>query len=131
MPRKQWICPICGGAGDSTHCPCHGEGIITREEAVDWTRHGTVVVRLPDPPADMPSMCHDCAFRKDSPERESFGAWPAIESAVREGTPFICHQGMHETDDGRYIPFERDAKGIPVWHPVCAGWAAARAKVAP
>lgn len=127
--RRQWLCPICEGAGDSCHCPCDGLGVITRDEAISWERHGSVVERLPDPPPDMPSMCHDCAFRRDSQERERTSAWSAIDKSLRDGAPFFCHQGMHVTADGRYIPLERDRQGQPVGHPVCAGWASARAKI--
>jgi hypothetical protein len=124
--RKIFICPICGGDGDGP-CLCGGDGLIGEADAIAFQQQGLVVERLPDPPIDQPFMCHDCAFRGGSPERE-MGHMEHLMKLVADGKPFICHQGMHETKDGRYIPLERDHQGAPVGHPICAGWAAARAK---
>jgi hypothetical protein len=73
-----------------------------------------------------PTPCHDCAFRKDSPEqgREMVQIMEALEGAMKGGkpfAPFYCHQGMPIDDKGEYCP-PLDARGAPIGFPLCAGW---------
>lgn len=81
------------------------------------------------------SMCHDCAFRRDSDEVADFVApfddqsgdlmkvLDDLDKAVEgecEYKPFFCHQGM-PTIEGKYSP-ESEADGTPIGFPICAGW---------
>jgi hypothetical protein len=67
--------------------------------------------------------CHDCAFRRGSPEREQEGL---IDRVARQRDPFHCHQAMPLDGRGR-DPAEGDyAPDDHARYPVCAGWAAAR-----
>lgn len=66
--------------------------------------------------------CHDCAFRKGSPEHSA----ELTEKLARQATPFRCHQGAPLDGKGR------EPTVLAFWprdeslYPVCAGWAAAR-----
>lgn len=113
---RDHLCPICDGDGDR-HCFCDGRGVITQGDAEAFAAElDEEPKRLPPPPAEMRNPCHDCAFRKDSPEWDSGTIY---QIALRD-EPFYCHAGMHCTADGRYIP--QNAPGEPMVHPVCAGW---------
>jgi hypothetical protein len=125
-----YLCPCCDGEATDPHCPCDRLGIFTQAQMDEWRSvdPSIAAIPLPPPPASLDKPCHDCAFRVDSPEREdTYGTWLKILEGVDAGEKFYCHQGMHETKDGRYVPFARDAAGRPFGHPVCAGWLAARA----
>jgi hypothetical protein len=85
-------------------------------------------------------MCGDCAFRKDSPEREHNWSEEALFELARTGEPFFCHDGMRRPlrwhhPDGRTVeasphdwrppkigklPYRAD--GSPGL--LCAGWTA-------
>jgi hypothetical protein len=126
-----YLCPICDGDGPA-HCYCDRRGLVSQADIdgflAAWPE--CPVRPLPPPPAAMDKPCHDCAFRGDSPEREDpWGTWLKILEGVAEGAKFFCHQGMHCTPDGRYVPNATDAKGQPAGHPVCAGWLAMRRRV--
>jgi hypothetical protein len=125
--RHDYLCPICEGEGHgSGECVCHGLGVVTRELASAFLLPGEPApAPLPPPPATMEAPCVDCAFRGDSPEHDS-GAIDGVLERVAAGRPFYCHQGMHLTARGQYVPREQRADGTPVGHPVCAGWARAR-----
>lgn len=116
------ICPICEGAGDSSHCPCGGRGLLPASEAAGWEEHGIALAVVPPPPTEMRRPCADCAFKVDSPEYDS----GQILQIADSDAPFFCHQGMHTTVDGRHIPRQSGPGEVPIGHPVCAGWAAAR-----
>lgn len=68
--------------------------------------------------------CHDCAFRRGSPESREEGF---LARLIQQSKPFRCHQGMPLDGRGKvpslgdYAPLDPDA------YPVCAGWARARA----
>lgn len=85
------------------------------------------------------SLCHDCAYRPGSPERQDPDSAENLLSLPEAGTPFYCHQGMRkilrwEHPSGRvYVPtgddykpgFTRDyiplkADGTPA--DLCEGW---------
>jgi len=82
------------------------------------------------------AMCHNCAFRDDSPEQmHARGNYPAqfwtillgIRSAVREEAayaPFFCHRKMPSDDGGKNFQPELDDEGLPAGHKLCAGWTA-------
>lgn len=96
------------------------------------------------------SMCHDCAFRKDSPERtgaDGYGAdQETLDDLVWSGRQFLCHQGsrrvlMYRHPGGMEInahPADYDppqcrntqrafkADGTP--QDICAGWSKMRRK---
>lgn len=67
------------------------------------------------------AMCHDCAFRKGSPEQEQ------IPDIAAQGTPFRCHQGMPVDARGgsphkdAYCPKLTDDNQA-LDYPICAGW---------
>lgn len=124
IARMAYLCPVCDGEADDRLCYCDGRGMIDAESAAGWIADGFALRPVPTPPERMESPCHDCAFRRGSPERED-GTYSALLGLARIGMPFYCHQGMHETSDGRYIPLEQRGE-MPVGHPVCAGWQAAR-----
>ena len=119
MSALEYICPICDGAGDGP-CVCDRQGVIDGVEARGFKDLGETVTRLP--PAKLDEPCHDCAFRRDSPECDSGALYQIADSEH----PFYCHQGMHSTADGRYVPREQTHDGRPVGHPVCVGWLRAR-----
>jgi hypothetical protein len=73
--------------------------------------------------------CHDCAFRKGSPEQDSVAAIAASP------VPFRCHQGM-PLDARRGTPVEnayapvmrKSHRGVEAPdYPICAGWKRAHA----
>lgn len=67
--------------------------------------------------------CHDCAFRRGSPEHGEEGL---LARVARQREPFYCHQAMPLDGRGR-VPAEGDyAPDDHSRYPVCAGWAAAR-----
>jgi hypothetical protein len=123
------ICPICHGEAPDSLCPCEGRGIVAAAVAQSYAAHGLPIVPLPPLPTTapaMPSPCDDCAFRAGSPERDDPAVWAALQQHVTAGEPFFCHQGMHLTARGRYVPRDETAQGVPVGHPRCAGWDRAR-----
>lgn len=124
------LCPCCDGEGDtiSIHCLCDGRGVITASHArelADVEPGDPTWAPRPLPPVPFTGkMCHDCAFRPDSLERDGKSADDLFEYIARAngaGEPFFCHQGMHHGAQG-YVPRQRDSKGAPVGHAVCAGW---------
>ena len=91
-------------------------------------------------PRDRASQCHDCAYRRGSPERSTREGAEVLHDLIVAGWPvFFCHQGMRRVvewrhPDGRvvpagpgdYRPVSRDdvgylANGEP--GEVCAGFA--------
>lgn len=98
----------------------------------------------------MPRPCHDCAYRKDSPERLGVsthqGGPDFLEQIVVDGERFWCHDGMRQVialvhrPTGARIEIPRDvaydpliADGVPYRAngtpgALCAGWAARRLK---
>lgn len=100
------------------------------------------------PPRVRDRMCRDCAFRKDSPERQGDKRYDnsgedGIDDLVRGERSFVCHQGMrkkialvHEPTGARvdieidaYAPGGNErhtckADGTPA--DICAGWWAAK-----
>lgn len=144
---------ICGGGGLSFLTPedldedlhpvpcCAGTAFQGLAHCTCWDPvydrvHELIVA---GPPATRTTMCHDCAFRKDSPERKR-GEDPA------DLGNFWCHQGVrraiayvHPDGRRRIVP---DEDGVPMgYDPVtrpgliyradgqpgerCAGWAKA------
>lgn len=73
--------------------------------------------------------CHDCAFRKGSPEQDD------VAKIAASAVPFRCHQGMPVDARGgmpvenAYAPALRTSKrGTEAPdYPVCAGWRRAHA----
>lgn len=126
--RRDYRCNVCDARGDK-HCICDGWGTLTRSMAERFLAPGEALIELPPVPETMPSPCHDCAFRGDSPEHENADLRASLRESVRKGRPFYCHQGMHTTEGGRYVPRATGPDGAPVGHPVCAGWAAARLRL--
>lgn len=99
-------------------------------------------------PTPRSSMCGDCAFLPQSPERRGDFAYDNsgeddLESLVESGRPFFCHTGMrrvlywqHPSGatipglDGEYMPpgaetgVAYQSNGDPAF--LCAGWHARR-----
>jgi hypothetical protein len=122
------VCQICDGEGGSTvECICNGLGVITAKVAAE------IAADDPDPrwaPRPLPVVpeysgrrCHDCAFKAGSLERDGATASGLFETFElgNKGGPFYCHQGMHHGAQG-YVPRQRDRQGVPIGHPICAGW---------
>lgn len=122
------VCPICDGeGGSSVECYCDGRGVITARQAAE------IAADDPDPrwaPRPLPTVpaytgrrCSDCAFKSGSLERDAGTAADLYEHLElgNRGGPFYCHAGMHHGAQG-YVPRQRDAKGTPIGHPICAGW---------
>lgn len=131
---------------------CIGSAIDGPAGCTCWEKVHDVEQARPVPGASITrvSMCADCAFRQDSPERvgepthENSHAG-ALEELACNPTPFYCHQGMrrvvalvhpsgmraarptHEYDPPIVggVPFK--AAGFPA--DVCAGYLAARARL--
>jgi hypothetical protein len=126
-PALDHICPICDGEGDRQGCYCDGVGVITadqaRELAADDPDPRWSPRPLPPVPAYTGQRCADCAFRPNSLERDGATARELFMRLERrnEGAPFYCHAGMHDGAKG-YVPRQRDAHGMPIGHPICAGW---------
>lgn len=93
-------------------------------------------------------MCHDCAFRQDSPERSGDGRYAhsgEVDGLARGGGLFVCHQGMrrkvaivHPSGARVEIGIDAYAPGGADIHPcksdgspadVCAGYWAARRRI--
>src|SRR5579871_4574369 len=137
--------PCCMGyaAGGPGHCTCW-EPIYDQEQQ-PFNPEAVVTSR--------DSMCHDCAYRKGSPERTGEDGYAGdedmLEHAVYSGTPFWCHQGVRKivayrhptgaeipahaaaygwlikTINGRATPLKAD--GTPA--DICGGWCKKRLKV--
>jgi hypothetical protein len=126
-PANPYGC-CCLGALDEgpTGCTCW-EPIYDLEQSV----------HAPTAPETQPKMCHDCAFRANSPERRDGDCLPGPG-----GAPFWCHQGMRRVIKWRHplgmelpagvgdyrppiidkVPYRADGRpGLK-----CAGWAAQR-----
>jgi len=125
------VCPICAGVGDtiSVECFCNGLGVVTAEQAAAMAADDPAPEWQPKPlHAVQPftgRRCSDCAFRADSPERDGTSAAELYKRLQlgNGGDPFYCHTGMHDGAQG-YVPRQRDSRGAPIGHPICAGWLA-------
>lgn len=128
-------CPVCDGGGDAHgHCFCLGLGVITAARALYF--HETSVADgdadprwaprpLPPVPRYTGRRCSDCAFKADSLERDGDTAGQLFDRLARalKGGPFWCHAGMDGGSMGSgYVPRQRDERGAPIGHPICAGW---------
>ncbi len=129
-PALDHLCPICEGEGDvvSVQCYCSGLGVITADQARAFGSSSADPRWQPRPLPPVPGLtgkrCADCAFRPDSPERDGGGAtelYLSLGLGSETDQPFYCHTGMHHGGQG-YVPLQRDARGAPLGHPVCAGW---------
>lgn len=104
--------PQCMGAAalDEGHCTC---SFLTEADHERCEREG-----LEHFEARGGDMCHDCAFRKGSPEQDE------LNRIAAQDEPFHCHQGMPVRTIGgvpqkdSYMP--RDRKNAN--YPICAGW---------
>lgn len=102
--------PDCYGAAEygEDHCTCDMLTVEQHQRCEDDAR----AARL----ERGNEMCHDCAFRKGSPEQDK------LDRIAEQTEPFRCHQGMPvraiggvpQKDD--YQPRNRDQ------YPICAGW---------
>jgi len=118
----------CWGAVNDTGCTCWRPHLTPRRRAS--VSEGPQAVRS--------ELCHDCAYRPNSPERQERDGDQLDADPAR---PFHCHQGMprpthwthpdtdqrHPGDPLDYQPVQRadrswKADGRPA--DLCAGWAA-------
>lgn len=106
-------------------------------------------------PGQRQSMCHDCAYRKGSPERQGVegykGSEDELEHIAATGTgPFFCHQGTAKTlqynhpsgmviqahpADYHWVIVEKDGQRFPLKadgsaQDICAGYQATKKKYA-
>lgn len=138
-PALDHLCPVCEGEGDAQVCYCGGLGVITAAQAAGFAET-SAVENYPDPrwqarplapvPAFTGHRCGDCAFRPDSPERDGLTAGALYRRTQRRDAAFYCHAGMHHGEMG-YVPRQRDARGAPIGHPICAGWLQQHRKATP
>jgi hypothetical protein len=123
----------CYGDGlyDPTHCTCW-EPIYDLEQADV----------IPGEPVTRSKCCHDCAYRRGSPEDEAGETEDLHDLAARENQVFFCHQGMRRAiayrhPDGTVLPADEGdyrppivlgvayrADGTPADR--CGGWGALR-----
>jgi hypothetical protein len=130
-PALDHVCPICSGEGDtiSVGCYCGGLGVITAAQAASFAADDPAPEWQPQPLPPVPVFtgkpCSDCAFRPDSLERDGKSGAELYQQLAlgNRGEPFWCHQGMHHGARGS-VPRQRDARGAPIGHPICAGWLA-------
>lgn len=122
------VCPICTGEGGSrAECYCNGLGVITATQAAEFAADDPDPRWAPRPLPVVPEYsgrrCHDCAFKANSQEREGATAIDMFTKLElgNKGGPFYCHAGMHDGGQG-YVPRQRDDRGVPIGHPICAGW---------
>jgi hypothetical protein len=100
------------------------------------------------PVAKRNTMCEDCAYRKNSPERSGLEGYSGDEDMLMEivytGEPFYCHQGMRRVIAYRHpcgfeIPAPASDYAPPLGYQVplkadgtladiCGGWCAQRSK---
>lgn len=122
--RVQYDCvtllgyPDCMGAAamGPEHCTCQ---TLTDEDHAKCVADAKAAFE-----ARNGEMCHDCAFRKGSPESEQL-----YDIAISE-KPFRCHQGAPVNARGgvpvqdAYVPRMTDGEALD--YPICAGWLKAR-----
>ena len=122
----------CYGAAfsDGENCTCWEPAVEPHE--TEQLQHGPMDVRR--------HRCGDCAYRRDSPERQAIGGdtMPYQPNGV-----FLCHDGMPKVTkyvhpDGAEVPagegehadYRPVERGAMAWQAdgrpaiVCAGWAA-------
>ena len=80
-----------------------------------------------DPYSSFQTMCENCAFRPDSPEREDPKQWQnLIEMLAYLETPFMCHKGVPlaapESDDSHDHPKRPDGRPDLSRSRYCRGW---------
>ena len=80
-----------------------------------------------DPYSSFRTMCGNCAFRPDSPERQDPEGWRGlIESLAYMETPFICHKGVPlaeaGSDDAHDHPKRPDGRHDIARARYCRGW---------
>jgi hypothetical protein len=131
-PALDHLCPVCEGDGAvaSNECYCNSLGVVTAKQALAFAADDPVTRWRPRQQEPVPTFtgrrCSDCAFRADSVERDGKIAGHLYQSMVRSNgpdQPFYCHTGMHHGHQG-YVPRQRDVRGAPIGHPICAGWLA-------
>lgn len=129
---EDWV-PCCYGAvmDGPRGCTCW-EAIFDTEQSVDLQIGPMPLAR---------KCCHDCAYRRGSPEREKGEADHLEEIAGHPRELFLCHQGMLRVvgwrhpqigefpyaGPGDYHPPKRDGRVYQVdGRPgvLCAGWGA-------
>ncbi len=101
----EWV-PCCYGAIDGPrYCTCW-------EPIYNLPQCETLVG--PSFSSRRRALCHDCAYRTNSPERRDPSSSDLIEDLAWSGEPFFCHQGMRkvvrwEHPDGRiHVPTSDD-----------------------
>lgn len=91
---------------------CMGEAMRDPRYCTCWEPVFDVDQAEPDPtsePATRAKCCHDCAYRRGSPEEQE-GARDDLEALASSGRDvFYCHQGMRRAiayrhPDGRELP---------------------------
>jgi hypothetical protein len=125
---------------------CYGAAVYGPQRCTCWTpvydlEQQEVTPGLPLPPIPV-QMCHDCAYRPHSPEREGdadvAGSGELLDELVRSREPFYCHQGIrhpvaYRHPSGAEIPGHPAGYDPPIVDGVpckadgtpadlCAGW---------
>lgn len=116
----------CVTAGDfdiCSGCAHHGPQGCLKQQLTDLDHAACEAEGRRSADARGKQPCHDCAFRRGSPEHRA----ELTDRLARQSTPFRCHQGAPLDGKGR------EPSVLAFWprdeslYPVCAGWAAARA----
>lgn len=124
--------PCCdGSAYDPRRCTCWVPVYDTEQRPI-------VPVDRPELLLTQTTMCGDCAYRRDSPERADDYTEEELLALPSKGSIFWCHEGMRRPShwlhpDGRTIPghpgdyhptrrgnFLYQGDGSPAL--LCAGW---------
>lgn len=144
---------ICGPTHPAVDLPdasggtcCYGAAIYGPQRCTCWQPVHDVDQTPIRPGVPMPPipvrMCHDCAYRRRSPERTGAVGYAAdadvLDDLVAGRMPFFCHQGMRRVltlrhPTGFEVPAHPGAYDPPIVNGVpyradgspallCAGW---------
>lgn len=119
----EFDCETAGDFGLCDGCALHGPTACTRQHLTDLD-HATCEAearRLATERGNRP--CHDCAFRKGSPERLA----ETTDQLAKQSSPFRCHQAAPLDGKGRTPSILAFWPRDEALYPACAGWVAARA----
>jgi hypothetical protein len=141
MPERDWPVGCCIGndMNSPEHCNCWVPEFDLQQTDPDGTAPTWQDCETQD------GMCHDCAYRPNSPERSDVWEEEALLDMTRSRTQvFFCHEGMRRPKvwrhpDGREVPgspkdYSPPYVGVVPYRAdgrpglVCGGWAALRTK---
>jgi hypothetical protein len=117
---------------------CIGSAEYGPERCTCWRKeHDQVQLAVQaGPPAVRTTMCGDCAFRHDSPERQGDERYAnshegAVDELALSGTVFFCHQGMRRVVARLHPAKGRDEASPGEYDPALSGGCAFKADGSP